>query len=219
MSRLSNETLSLFVIWVCWVVLFSTLIYIFINGEVVFGRKVEFSHTRIFLILFFAICDLIFRYLVFGNIQSTSLDIILFSLVYRITIVFLDAGVSPEEKTVVPIIMFVIFAMGVGLYWYFQKAYRDNFKGWLQPALSNAPNKNMIEEICIKYKHTDLWGVFRREEINHIRELIKRYPNTNVSQLGKDFELELWRRAFVVSGLAILTILCIFLNALTIEKI
>jgi hypothetical protein len=180
---------------------------------------IEISTHNMWIVLFFSFLDLIFRLATFSDIQSVSLDIVIFSLVYRASISIANPS---SLNTYLLLTMLGLFILGILVYKdFFVKYYQENLEAALWKIFENTDvkHKHVLEKVCRSYKHNDLWGIFRKgvwksnDEIKEINDLLDacNLPESN-RLTHSDCKLRLSLRFLIVFLLAFISFACIWVN-------
>ena len=224
----NRELLKLLAIWGGAVVAVVGLVVGLTNGKVILGREIGYNWIPMVLVVVLVACDLGFRYLIYGKVQSVSLDVVLFSLVVRLSVALTGSGDAAVNVSLV-VILVVCAVLEVVVYAWFRRDYRKVYLKWLQQALkSKIPSEKgetqiaqaaEITAIALETAEPDLWGVLVRDEIAHIVDLVTACGG-DTSKLMKDAttisypKMSFGLRAGIVLGLAVLPVITILVNGL-----
>jgi hypothetical protein len=220
-----RATIQLIALWWGLVGLFVGLLHGLVAGKLsVFDHVVSFDVTRIVVVIAIAIIDLFIRWRVFRRIQSISLDILIFAVVYRLVIMMsrcTEGGIPVDWNVYLLALMAVLLLLGGSVYWLYKESYIRDFKTWFQNHLSKhatqmtSDSREALKEIVEQYKHVDLWEIFQQDETSRLRRLVNGLVPA-AERCGKDevFALSLWYRMPTVAVLSILAVFAVYLNAL-----
>lgn len=215
---------TLFFVWGVWMSLCLVLLHVFVDEKLVVGERiVRFDMLRIAVVVAIAGIDLLLRYVLFRRIQSISLDIIVFCLVYRAGIILLGNGGSPDLPpswaAAIPLIISMFFISSALLYWLYKEHYVSKLNEWLLTALplggktDDAEARRVLEQVALQYVKVDLWGLSRADECAIVRKMLEKSGFADVGNLPETFDLSRVAGALLVSCLTPLTIACVYLNA------
>jgi len=208
---LDKKTQGLFGIWATAMLVLVLLLLFGAGGKKIGIYTIHYQGLFIVMITVLVVADMVLRLLAFGSIQSVALDILLFSLVTRISMTLSGSG-GPCNDFVLLISIF-LFALGVLVYWLFQREYKKGLRGWLLPAFAQ-PDELVLNDL-VASKDAEFWGIFKYDQFTVLRQLVGAYGGGK-GKLGQDYQLEFLFRWVTVLSLTILAVLSVFLTSLKI---
>jgi len=197
----------------------AALVLTLANGATIFRATVTFRYPAMVGVVFVVVCDLLFRLHVAMGVLSIGLDVVLFSLIFHIS-VFLSGGPAELGGQVILAGLFFVFILSLSTYNAFRKADREALEGHLRTILGRKQRAATVIEECLRDFHPDVWGTYAARREGKIRNILTLYdvkPAAGLDYLPPTGSVRFRLRALTAGFLTVLPLIAIFLIGAELE--